>query len=414
MVGEMAPLAPKRCLASALLAVAALVASSVAAQQQVSPRPSRFDFGGMDLGQSVAGSFTVRNPGATPVDVRLVPDGQPPLFVHVASGMVSVPASGEASVAFTYAVPGNATPGQHGETLRLVQVPAGSAGPPPQGALESATAVVFTSRTRAVGVFAIEAPDAVDPGGTLGGRVLVANTWTRNATVLVDLALLPASGGPAAAARTSAPLPVASEGQAAFAYSFGTLAVPPGPYLLQATLRNATASPAPLAAGAFTKPVLVGTRSASLSFLAATVGADGTVRARVLLRNTGSVAVALHPRLEATPKAGGDARHADLDPVDVGVGMQAEANGTLALPPGDYHLALSNQDAGGPSVLATGDARDIHVAAATTTGTTVPAGPAPAAPFPWMPVLVGGLVVLLVLALVGGFLLGRRGRQAKP
>jgi hypothetical protein len=397
-----------------------LLSSAAQAQQQVSPDPSRFDFGPLDLGASRTGNMGINNPGDQDVQVALVQDGPQPRFVHLAVPQVTVAAHGSASAAFTYTVPANATPGQHGETVRLVALPPGSTGPPPSGSLQSATAVVFTSTTKAIGVYAIEAPDSVPPGTNLTGRVLVVNTWDQAATVRVNLSLAPSSVGGAVAQADSPPLLIHAGSAAAYNYSFGRLNGAAGNYTLRARLEEPTPPNAPASQAVFDKPVLVGSRQATLFIANASVAPDGTVTVELALRNTGSVSITLHPRLEAVP-LGVDASttvvSTDLDPTRLETGQSTSATGTLFLAAGDYTLRATNHDPMGPPAQVEGDSRTVHVATSSVTEPVPPStssGSPPIPPTRGIPLAwwLGGLLALAVV-LAAGFLLGRLGRRRK-
>ncbi|MHB8634702.1 MAG: COG1361 family protein [Thermoplasmatota archaeon] len=384
------------------LLVALLLVGAVAAQ--VSPAPSRFDYGPLDLGAVRSGSFSVHNSQAVSQTVTLVREAGSFLSVP---DTVTVPAGGDGQIAFTYQVPRSASPGYHGETLRLVTGGSGPSG----GSLNGATGVIFTSTTRAVGVLAIEAPDTVSPGATLSGAVLVVNTWTQNSTVQVDLAL---SGANGTVSQKTLSLTVAPQTSSRASFSFP--GAPAGSYQLVASIASADPPSTPVSNQPFSKAVLIGTRAASVRF-ASTAVHDGGVAVSLRVTNSGSSTLTVMVDVVANGTA---SRDFPLGNMTLSAGEASTVAGNLSLDPGPYNLSATLSSLSGSANL-TGETLQVVVPgvpspAPVTSVTHSPTSSAPtaasgttAAPAAGIPLWVW---IALVIVLVGGaFLMGTRLRR---
>lgn len=330
--------------AALVVAIALLAPSALAADSRIQSSATRVDLGPLAPGDVREGNLTLSNPDNALAEVRLATgEGA---WTSVPAALTLAP-GGAQNVSYVYRVPANATPGDHGETvlLRSGDVPEGSA------TFAPATAIVFTSRTRALGVAAIEAPALALPGEPIDGALELVNTWTRAVNATAELAWHDAAGNESGRVLVG-PVLVAADGGARVDFRLPAANATPGAQTLSARIVRVDAEGAPLAGNA-TQPFALGRREATYVVHAVQDMGDGNATVRIGLENTGDVPVTLQPRV-IVRGADGVERVVALDPITLLPGERREALGVLALPPGSFRVAVGVEGAQmGVSTLAT-------------------------------------------------------------
>lgn len=342
----------------ALLVALAILAPSVhAGDARVHASAYRMDLGPIPPGGVREGTFLLRNAEDHAVDVHLLPEADD-AWVHAPALVKLGPLQAE-EVHFVYAVPTNATPGEHGDSLRIV------AGDRPLGSatLSSASAIVFTSRTQAVGLSSIETPGLVLPGQAIDGALQVVNTWTREVNATVEVEWRDAGGLVRGTARLGpAPVPAASGARLAFHLPAADAAA--GAQSITARVVEQDPADAPLA-GASLHTFQLGRRSATHALLSVSDAGDGNATATVVLENTGDVPITLTPRV-VVRDAEGVERVFLLDPVTLAPGEKREVTAVMLLPEGSFSVVSEADGADAdvaPAALGTEGPLEFHMTA---------------------------------------------------
>ncbi|MHB8606401.1 MAG: NYN domain-containing protein [Thermoplasmatota archaeon] len=397
-------------VALAITASTALLplAASASSDPSVLASSYRFDFGALLPGDTRAANVTLYDPANVSVVVRLTPEGNGPAFVEPPAS-VPIPAFGSANVTFTYRVPLDAPPGNHGELLQIRPQAEGSA---TSGASAlGVTSIVFTSRTLGVGIEGIEAPLSLAPGGGLAGRVLVVSTWNTTENVTVALALVGADGAPVGPERALGTAAASDGNVTAFPFDFGNATLPAGNATLVARIVTVEPSGAPIAGGAFRDVVAVGTREVTLAIAGVEPQANGAVLVHVRVTDTGTLPVAIAPFLHLVSKSDPNATTAaiGLDPMSLAPGEAKTADATIRAAPGDYTIVADARATDGAPLVTHPATGPITLAApalsgAPSLGTRILSLFTPAR-------LLGGAALLLVAGLA--VVAARRARRSR-
>lgn len=320
-----------------LLALLLLSPSALAEGPRVLASTYRVDLGDLVPGEAREGTFTLSNPGYEPVRVRFATDGEGASATLPEHADVAPGASTE--VRYHYATPLDAAPGHRGEAVRLLAAPTSTA--QGVGSLDTATAILFTSRTRAVGVTAIEAPTLLLPGEAIAGRVILVNT--DNVTALVGVRLR--WTGNDSASDLDVDLPpreIAPGATVAFPYRIENATFAPGARRLDAAPILDALSTAHASSRALAQSILVGVRSATGSVSSIVDLRDGNATVDGEVVNTGTVPITFRPRVSVRGDQG--AYEIELDPITLQPGERRAIHAILALPPGRFSAMILADD----------------------------------------------------------------------
>lgn len=330
-------------VAFALPLVLALLLASPGTQAAEEPRimasAYRVDLGLLEPGAAVGGELMLSNPGYEGVTVRLIHEGEPVLLETPSE--VIVPPSASVAMRYLAHVPVDASPGFHGEALRLA--PRAISAHTGAGTMDAGTAVVFTWRIAAVGVSAIEAPSLVLAGENITGAVVVVNTWTAPANVTVRLRWLDASGAAVGSAMLG-PVSLDPNGTARLSYDLPGAQASAGLQTLEAQVE----SHAPVG-GKLVQAFPLGLRSASMKLLSVDDTLDGNATVDVDVENTGTVPITVRPRVRFDGPGG--VREVELDAVTLRPGEKRTLRAYAALPPGAFSASLEDATGLAMSVL---------------------------------------------------------------
>lgn len=332
-------------LAAALVVASVLCAlPALASAQEGEPRVDadryRFDFAATTPGELRVGTFSLVNSGDASAHVTLARDAAEGGWLTLDKASFDVPADGEAVVGFTYRVPADAPPGDHAEAVRILMgASAGDFG------LDAGPAILFTSRTLALGFTAIDAPAVARASDPVEGRARVVNTAETVARAAVEVSVSDASGASAFAPLRVDARDIPPNATVDFPFVIPLEGVANGAYTMRARLVDVEPEGAAVGRAEFTKSLLVGVKSVRVTLLDVRDLGDGSAEFEVEVVNTGDFETRLRPLVRLMPGAGGDALDILFDEVTLAPGESRRVTAAAGVPVGAYAAsALARSD----------------------------------------------------------------------